>query len=110
MNNERKHTYTIREHGDGKTWDIIVHEPESNSGTGIKKEIDTQKLLDEARSLTEYNKRFREQVTSVPKNEKPEQQKQVTVKQFQDAIDDAKIMASVNKRKQISYADNIFDY
>jgi hypothetical protein len=53
-------TYTIKEHDDGKTYTVIDHQQEQP-----KQEYDTEKLIAEARSLIEYNKRFKEKVTPV---------------------------------------------
>jgi hypothetical protein len=66
LNKERKHTYTIKEHGDGKTYDITEHDAEPIQ----KQEIDTDKLIAEARSLIEYNKRHEEKT----KQQEPKQQ------------------------------------
>jgi hypothetical protein len=80
---ERK--YTIRDHNDGKTYDITEDAPildpngypiyTKNTAIPIteaaklhqqtKQEYDTDKLIAEARSLIEYNKRFKENVTPV---------------------------------------------
>jgi hypothetical protein len=96
--------YTIKDDGKGNYTVIDHNEPEH------KQEYDTATLIREAESLIEYNKRQKEKETAIPKQEQKPQQKQVTVKQFQETIDDAKIMASINKPKQIFLSENIFDY
>jgi hypothetical protein len=95
--------YTIKDDGKGNYTVIDHNEPERP-----KEQIDTEKLLAEARSMIEYNKRQREK--AVPKQEQKPQQKQFTVKDFVELTDQAERMARVNKRKQIFLPDNIFDY
>jgi hypothetical protein len=55
-------TYTIKEHDDGKTYTVIDHQPE-------QPKLDTDKLLAEARSLIEYNKREKEKQQEQPRQE-----------------------------------------
>lgn len=61
-----KHTYTIRDHGDGKTYDIIDPEPEPKP-----KEKSTAELIAEALSLNEYNKREKEKLQQVKQEQEP---------------------------------------
>jgi len=83
--------YTVKD--DTGTYEITEHEQERS----------TAELIEEARKLIEYNKRQKE---IVPKQE----QKQPTVKDFQDSMEDAQIMASLHKNKPVyKLPKSIFD-
>jgi len=64
----------------------------------------TDDLIAEARSLIEYNKRQKE---IIPKQE--QKQKQPTVKDFQDSMEDAQRMASLRKKPIYKIPKSIFD-
>jgi hypothetical protein len=83
-------TYHITDHSDGKTFDITEHSTgqkytitEYEDSKPIKQEIDTDKLLAEAHSLIEYNKRNKEDnITAVPKPTKREQELEESKKKW----------------------------
>jgi len=50
-------TYDVLEHDTGQRYTVTEHQP--------KPEYDTDKLIAEARSLIEYNKRFKDNVTPI---------------------------------------------
>jgi hypothetical protein len=76
--------YTVKDHGDGKTYDVT----EDPNGYPIykEKEIDTDKLLAEARSLIEYNQRHKEKanVTPITNKTKRELELERTTKQWEE--------------------------
>ena len=84
--------YTVKD--DTGTYEITEHQPEKT----------TAELI-EASKLIEYNKRQKE--TAVPKQE--QEQKQPTVKDFQDSMEDAQIMASLHKKPTYKIPKSIFD-
>ena len=57
--------FTVKEHDDGKTYTVTEHQQEQ-----AKQQIDTEKLLKEARSIIEYDKRIKEKEEPKPKTKR----------------------------------------
>ena len=118
--------YTVTDHNDGKKYDITEHVPDTKANvldpngypiylenTAIpiteaaklhQQTKSTDDLIAEARSLIEYNKRQKE---IIPKQE--QKQKQPTVKDFQDSMENAERMASLRKKPVYKLPKSIFD-
>jgi hypothetical protein len=96
-----KHTYTIRDHNDGKTWDVTEDTPTldpngypifpENTAIPITEAAklhqqtkSTDELIAEARSLIEYNKQFKENVTPVTNKTKRELELERSEKQWDE--------------------------
>ena len=76
----KANTYTIKEHDDGKTYTVTEHQGQPKP----KQEIDTDKLLAEARSLIEYNKRHKEETKQEPTKTKRELELERSKKQWDE--------------------------